>query len=173
MSEIRLSTSLRVVLQLMKLARDCEMLRFFDWLAGIGAKQLPDSLLKRLLLYALHADEDLDVEEIYGKLSSNPDLQHKTMSVAEKLRAEGRKEGLEKGLGKGLEEGLEKGLEKGLEEGLRKGRKEGLIGQILLLELFLGLAVTRRESLEELDAGQLEARCQELHRDYEARFKGH
>ncbi len=67
------------------------------------------------------------------------------MSVAEKLKAEGRKE----------------------------GRMEGLIGQILLLEEFLGLTVTPREALEDLDAGQLEARCQELHRDYEARFKGH
>ena len=128
----------------MKLARESQMLSFFRWMAGIAADQLPYSLLKPLLLYALHADEDLDVEEIYRNLSSNPDLQHKTMSVAEKLKAEGHKEGL----------------------------KEGLIGKIHLLEEFLDLPITPSDSLEALDLEQIESRCQELHREYESRFKG-
>ena len=71
------------------------------------------------------------------------------MSVAEKLKAEGRVEGLE------------------------KGRVEGLwIGKIQTLEEFLGLPVSPRESLETLDIEAIEARCEKLRRDYEARFKG-
>jgi predicted transposase/invertase (TIGR01784 family) len=137
--------TMQVILQLMKFARSCEMLPFFRWFAGTETEQFPDALLMRLLVYALHADEDLDVEEIYRNLSSNPDLQHKTMSVAEKLKAEGRVEGLEKGLWTGKTQALEE---------------------------FLGLPVSPRESLEALDIEAIEARCEKLRRDYEARFKG-
>ena len=49
-------TLLRVVLQLMKLVRKREILRFFEWLAQFPAKTLPDDLLGLMLLYALHAD---------------------------------------------------------------------------------------------------------------------
>ncbi len=43
-------TRLRVVLQLMKLARQKELLRFFHWLAGFPAHALPDHLLSLMLL---------------------------------------------------------------------------------------------------------------------------
>ena len=82
-------TRLRVVLQLMKLARQKELLRFFKWLAGFSARDLPDTLLGLMLLYALHTDSDLDAETIYHSLSSNPELEKNTMSVAEKLIAQG------------------------------------------------------------------------------------
>lgn len=65
------------------------------------------------------------------------------MSVAEKLKAEGRQE----------------------------GRIEGLVGQIQLLEEVLGLALSPREKLESLDLGELETRFQELHRDYKGLSK--
>lgn len=139
---------LRVVLQLMKLARTREMLRYFRWLAALTVDHLPESLLKRVLLYALHADQDLDVEEIYRHLSSNPELQREAMSVAEKLKAEGRQEG----------------LQKGLQEGLQKGRLEALVDQIQFLEELLGERVSSRKSLEALPADELESRCQELRR---------
>jgi hypothetical protein len=42
------------------------------------------------LIYALHIDSDFDVEQIYRSLTSNPELQKTTMSVAEKLLAKGR-----------------------------------------------------------------------------------
>lgn len=42
-----------------------ELLRFFQWLAGYSARELPDSLLGLMLLYALHTDSDLDAEKIY------------------------------------------------------------------------------------------------------------
>ena len=40
-------------------------------------------------LYALHADSNLDTETIYRSLKTNPELERKAMSVAEKLKAEG------------------------------------------------------------------------------------
>ena len=45
-------TQLRIVLHLMKLARERQLLAYFRWLAESLAEQLPDSLLARLLLYA-------------------------------------------------------------------------------------------------------------------------
>jgi predicted transposase/invertase (TIGR01784 family) len=100
-------TRLRVVLQLMKLARQKDLLRFFKWLAGFSAKDLPDSLLGLMLLYALHADSDLDAKTIYRSLSTNPELEKNAMSVAEKLKAEGRVEGLWIGKIQTLEEFLD------------------------------------------------------------------
>ncbi|MES2709421.1 MAG: Rpn family recombination-promoting nuclease/putative transposase, partial [Verrucomicrobiota bacterium] len=81
---------LRAVLQLMKLAREKELLRFFQWLSRCSADELPDTLLGLMLLYALHSDSDLDARSIYHTLSSNPELEKNAMSVAEKLKAEGR-----------------------------------------------------------------------------------
>jgi hypothetical protein len=51
-----------------------------------------------MVLYALHSDSDLDAEKIYHSLSSNPELERNTMSVAEKLIAQGRVEGRVEGL---------------------------------------------------------------------------
>jgi predicted transposase/invertase (TIGR01784 family) len=84
---------LRIVLHLMKLARQKELLRFFRWLANVSPLELPDNLLSLMLLYSLHADSDLDAEKIYHSLSSNPELKKSAMSVAEKLIAQGQAEG--------------------------------------------------------------------------------
>ncbi len=128
----------------MKLARQRELLRFFQWLAGFSAKDLPDNLLSLMLLYALHADSDLDARKIFHTLSSNPELEKNTMSVAEKLKAEGRVE----------------------------GRAEGLwIGKIQTLEEFLELPVSSDHALEALSLNDLRAMQENLYRKYEARFK--
>ncbi len=141
-------TRLRVVLQLMKLARQRELLRFFQWLVGISAKDLPDHLLGLMLLYALHTDSDLDAKKIYHSLSNNPELEKNAMSVAEKLRSEGRL------------------------EGRVEGRVEGLwIGKIQAFEEFLSLDVSPDETLGKLSLKELEAMHQSLHAEYEARFK--
>lgn len=87
-------TRMQVILQLMKLARQKELLRFFQWLAGYSAHELPESLLGKMLLYALHSDSDLDAQAIYTSLSTNPALEKSTMSVAEKLIAQGLSRGL-------------------------------------------------------------------------------
>jgi predicted transposase/invertase (TIGR01784 family) len=137
-------TRIQVVLQLMKLARKRELLRFFNWLAGFSPHELPDTLLGLMVLYALHADSDLDVEKIYYSLSSNPELERNTMSVAEKLIAQGRVE----------------------------GRLEGLwIGKIQAFEEFLSKTQTSREILEAMPLPELEALHHRLHLEYELRFK--
>ena len=97
-------------------------------------------------LYALHSDSGLDAKKIYHSLSTNPELEKNAMSVAEKLKAEGRVEGRIKGLS---------------------------IGKIQLLEEFLDLPVSPGESLEVLNLDELKAMQEQLHRDYELRFKRH
>ena len=156
------------IFQLMKFARMKQVLRYFEWHAGATNVKISKILLGRFLLYALHADSDLDVEQIYRSLTSNPELQKSTMSVAEKLLAKGRSEGLEKGLEKGLERGLEKGLERGLEKGLEKGY---WLGRIQSLEEFLEETKSPRETLELMTVAELEARHQQLHGEYQRRFK--
>ena len=143
-------TRLRVVLQLMKLARQKELLRFFRWLAGVSARDLPDSLLGLMLLYALHSDSNLDAKGIYHTLSTNPELEKTTMSVAEKLKAEGRLEGISQGISKGL-----------------------WVGRIQSLQEFLGLPIDPCGELERLALEELEIRHADLHREYELRFKRH
>jgi predicted transposase/invertase (TIGR01784 family) len=157
-------TRLRVVLQLMKLARQKELLRFFQWLAGFSARELPDTLLGLMLLYALHADSDLDAEKNYHNLSSNPELEKNTMSVAEKLIAQGREEGISQGISQGREEGISQGISRGRESGL-------WIGRIQLLEEFLDLPVSSGEALAALSLEELKAMQEQLHGEYELRFK--
>jgi predicted transposase/invertase (TIGR01784 family) len=143
---------MQVVLQLMKLARQKELLRFFQWLAGYSAHELPQSLLGKMLLYALHSDSDLDAQAIYTSLSSNPELERNTMSVAEKLKAEGRMEGISQGISQGISKGL-------------------WVGRIQTLQEFLEQAVSSCEELENLEVAELESRHASLHREYEAIFK--
>lgn len=142
-------TRMRAVLQLMKLAREKELLRFFQWLSGFSARDLPDNLLGLMLLYALHADSDLDARKIYHKPSTNPELEKAAMSVAEKLKAEGRV------------------------EGRVEGRTEGLwIGKIQAFEEFLKKPHTPRTQLETMPVSELKALHLALRAEYEARFKG-
>jgi predicted transposase YdaD len=90
--------------------------------------------------------------QIYRSLTANPELEKRTMSVAEKLKAEGRMEGIS--------------------QGRVEGRAEGLwIGKIQTLEEFLEQQMTPRETLEAMTLAELEARHQDLHHQYELRFK--
>lgn len=137
-------TQLRIVLHLMKLARERHLLDYFRWLAETLVERVPDSLLGRLLLYALHADSELDAQQIYRSLTANPDLEKRAMSVAEKLKAEGRVDGLSQGM---------------------------WIGKIQALEEFLDHAPSSSESLEARSLEDLKCLHLTLHEEYEARFK--
>lgn len=142
------NTRLRAVLQLMKLAREKQLLRFFQWLSDFPADELPEALIGPILLYAMHSDSDLDVEKIYHTLSSNPELEKNTMSVAEKLIAKGRVEGRVEGLDKG-----------------------SWRGKIQAFEEFLGKPITPAAVLDALSFAELEDRYSMVHREYEVRFK--
>jgi predicted transposase/invertase (TIGR01784 family) len=143
---------LRVVLQLMKLARQNEIHRFFQWLALIPAEGLPKSLLEFILLYALYSDGELDAEGIYHTLELNPELKNNIMSVAEQLIAKGRVEG--------RVEGLVVGEEKG-----------SWIGQIRAFEEFLAEPITSSQDLSKLTIEELEGRHRDLRKEYQLRFK--
>ena len=145
-------TQLRIVLNLMKLVRQREILKFFAWLVQFPVHALPNDLIGLMLLYALHADSELDAQAIYPILSSNPELKITAMSVAEKLKIEGRVEGKL--------------------EGRSEGRVEGrVVGKIQTLEEFLDLPITSDTVLESLSKEALQERHDALRREYQARFK--
>ena len=150
---------LRMVLQLMKCAREQRLLEFFDWLAGEYAgisASLSEGLLRLALWYALHSDASLDVEDIYRHLQSEPQLQHTTMSVAEKLIAKGEARGEARGEAKGE----------------ARGRAEGKwIGKLQMLEELLGEPVATEETLRALSLDALEKRYLDCQARYDARFK--
>jgi len=143
---------LKIILQLMKLAREQQVLEFFKWLASTFSRQISDVLLRKVLLYALHSDSDLDVGQIFSSLSSNPELGERTMSVAEKLIAKGEARGEAKGEARGMSKGL-------------------WIGKILMTEEFLGRKTSNPLLLETLSLTELEKHYNLVHQEYEMRFK--
>lgn len=85
--------TLRIVLNLMKLAREKQrLLEFFSWLDQTTL-QISMDLFSRCLLYALHSDQTIDFKDIYNTFEKRKELQDTTMSIAQKLRNEGRVEG--------------------------------------------------------------------------------
>ncbi len=143
---------IRNVLNLMREVRKRKVERFFGSFASTIAEEFPDTLLAKMLHYALFSDSNLDVEEIYHTLSTNPELQKKVMSVAEKLLAQGEL--------------------KGRQEGELKGELKGeWYGKIQTLEEFLEKEITSKSVLKELTLEQLVERYQSLHQAYEVRFK--
>ncbi len=146
---------MQVILQLMKAAREKRLMEFFEWIAQGDVEVtllLKEDLFRRCLLYAVHIDIHLDVESISRSLSASPKLQIEAMSLAQKLRNEGRV------------------------EGLNEGRAEGLAcgewaGKIQMLERFLGINVSGSAELAEQDLGDLRARFEKLEEQYNTRFK--
>lgn len=146
----------KIILQLMKLARQKDLLRFFRWLAEFPSHELPDDLLSKMLLYVLYADSNLDAEKIYPTLTSNPELRRNTMSIAEKLIAQGHMAGLTEGISQGITQGISQGR---------------WVGRIQALQEFLDLPVAEADSFEGLSLAELESMHQRLHQEYELRFK--
>ncbi|MBK8094409.1 MAG: Rpn family recombination-promoting nuclease/putative transposase [Verrucomicrobiaceae bacterium] len=146
---------MQVILQLMKAARDKQLMEFFEWLGKAGSEitlLLHEDLFRRCLLYAVHIDVNLDVESISHTLSQLPELQNQAMSLAQKLRNEGRNEGLV--------------------EGIHRGQAKGAwFGKIQLLEQFLGLPSAETAVLAELEMDALEQKYRELEAQYNLRFK--
>lgn len=137
---------LRFVLYLMKLARTQQLSKFFAWLMLQAA--VPGDLLRKSLLYALHAEPVLDLEEIDRTLHHHPHLKEEIMSTAAVLKAEGRAEGKA--------------------EGELRGR---MVGKLTCLQELMGLRVSIDEELANVDVAELERRYKDLQRQYEAQFK--
>jgi predicted transposase/invertase (TIGR01784 family) len=144
---------LRSVLQLMKLARQRDLLRYFQWfVSNIAYSLLNHELALKLLNYALATDSQLDLEKIYLTLTTDNKLKNDMMSIADRLKAEGKAQGKA--------------------EGRYEGQAEGaLIGRIQSFEEFLDRPISTHEQLSALNTTELEERYQELHREYEVKFK--
>ena len=85
--------TLRIVLHLMKLARDKQrLLEFFAWLDQTTL-HITQDLFRACLLYALHSDQTIDFKDIYDTFHQRKELQNTTMTIAQKLKNEGRVEG--------------------------------------------------------------------------------
>ena len=97
------------------------------------------------------------VQEIVDELLS---VQYEPGSLVDRLYRQGHSEGLTKGLAegltKGLAEGKAEGLAKGKAEGLANGTERGIvIGRIQLLQQLLGLEVSSKDYLLQLNLPQI------------------
>ena len=136
----------RVVLELMRQLRQKHLVEFFLWLE----KQTlpPLDLLTASLLYAWHADSNLDLERIAGTLNDKSQLKEITVSIAATLIAKGRA------------------------EGKAEGKAEGEArGKLRCLQDIMHLPVSGDDELAGLEIAELERRYRDLQRQYEEQFK--
>jgi predicted transposase YdaD len=143
----------RVILQLMKLARKQQLTaEFFEWFvrqlreAGV---ELPQSLIKKAVIYAFTADGSLDVETILDHLENEPKTNKAAMSIAEYLQEKGRQRGFEEGRNEGREDGETRGM---------------LIGEIEATLAMLGRSRRGRAAYAEMTVEALEAMLAQLQR---------
>jgi hypothetical protein len=165
---------LDIALHLMKAAREGTVPQFFEWLVAEGPKylrQLDTRFFQLMMVYAWNVDESLDVNEVSRQLVAIPELERQAMTIADKLRKEGREEGLEQGLERGLEQGLEQGIEQGLEQGIERGLEHGQwIGKIRLLQDLMQEPEST-EPLEGMPITKLKKAFRALEKRYNQRFK--
>jgi len=143
---------LRLVMQLMKLARTKDLAAFLEWFGSEAKRrgwQVEQSLILLSYTYVLHADATIDEAQIARSLEHTQQHKEPIMSLAQRLIARGRQEGRQEGQQKGI-----------------------VIGQIQLMEKFLNKEPSSKEALELLSLAELEARFAELEAEYAARFKG-
>lgn len=142
---------LRLVLQLMKLARQKRIGDFLVWIADEMARQgwqVPEPLVLLSYLYAMHTDERIDEAQIARSLQHQPNYKENIMSLAQQLIARGKAEGEAHGATRGA-----------------------WIGKIQLLEQFLGLPASAMEAFASMSQEQLASRFAELEKSYNDRFK--
>ena len=152
--------TLRIVLHLMKLARDKQrLLEFFTWLDQTTLNITHD-LFRSCLLYALHSDQNIDFMDIYHTFHQRKELQNTTMTIAQKLRNEGH------------QKGRQEGRQEGHQEGHQKGRQEGVwMGRLQTLQEIMGLPVDSDAALADLPVEELRRRFEALQAQYNLRHK--
>ena len=174
------SPILTSTLQLLKYSRRPELINLLREIFERWRDSLVSQSLKQWLQaawnYVMSTNQDLtnaQVQEIVDELLS---VQYEPGSLVDRLYRQGHSEGLTKGLAegltKGLAEGKAEGLAKGKAEGLAKGKAEGLatgkaeglangtergivIGRIQLLQQLLGLEVSSKDYLLQLNLPQI------------------
>ena len=146
---------LRLVFQLMKLARQKRLADFLQWIAEEMARpgwEVEDALILLSYLYAMSVDVTIDEKQIAHSLEQKPNLKENIMSLAQQLIARGEARGIVVGEARGEARGV-------------------WIGKIQLLEQLQGSEITPTVALESLDLPKLEARFIELEQTYSAKFK--
>lgn len=138
---------LRLVFQLMKLARQKKLVEFLLWIAEEMSRpgwEVEDALILLSYLYAMSVDVTIDESQIAHSLEQKPNLKENIMSLAQQLIARGE----------------------------ARGKAEGAwIGKIQLLEQMMGMAVSTTAELEVLGQPKLEERFAALEQAYSAKFK--
>jgi predicted transposase/invertase (TIGR01784 family) len=87
---------LRLVMKLMKLARTKDLAGFLQWFREEAAQlgwQVPIELVSLSFMYVLHADASIDLQQIEDSLHQLTQGKEEIMSLAQRLRIEGRAEG--------------------------------------------------------------------------------
>jgi predicted transposase YdaD len=141
--------SLKIVLHLMKLARQRDqIIEFFQWLDRHLELQISNELFRLCLLYALHADPDIDFKHIYETFHQRKELKNEAMNAVQKLKAEGHM------------------------QGRMEGQSQGAwIGRIQLLAELMKEEVPATEEMGALSIPDLKARYQILQKEYDRRHK--
>jgi predicted transposase/invertase (TIGR01784 family) len=156
--------TLRIILQLMKLAREKQrLLEFFDWLDREAALHISQDLFRACLLYALHTDQNIDFRDIYDRFHQRKELQSSTMTIAQKLRNEGRQEGIQAGRQEGIQAGRQEGIQAGRQEGIQAGV---WIGRLQTLQEIMGRPLLPDVLLAGLSADEVRQQFEVLQAEY-------
>ena len=108
--------------------RQRDLLDFTEQLVTLLHKgYTTDEQVHSLMSYMLQVGETEDLDLLIRKLTSAaPEHEETLMTIAEKLRREGRQEGIQLGKTKGRQEGIQLGEIKGRQEGRQEGRQDTL-----------------------------------------------
>ena len=146
---------LRLVMQLMKLARTKDVAGFLKWFNTEAQRrgwQVSQSLILLSYTYVLHADTAIDLDQIARSLEYTTQHKEPIMSLAQRLKAEGRIEALIEGRSEGILLGVAR-------------------TKVQMLERMLQQPVTSEEAIAALSLVELEQRFIELDAEYTERFK--
>ncbi len=158
---------LRLVFQLMKMARQKRVAEFLLWIAEAMSQpewEVEEALILLSYLYAMSVDVTIDEKQIAHSLEQKPNLKENVMSLAQQLIARGEARGEARGIAVGEARGEARGIALGEARGV-------WIGKIQLLEQMMAGAVTTTAELETLDLQKLEERFTVLEQAYAAKFK--
>jgi len=161
--ELAGNPTVRLAQGLLRAAVEGTLLEWIEWAepwrTGLPCRETVQVLF-RYAVNAVDLESNMGLREFAARIDSGktPIAAEAFMSIAERIRTEGKAEG--------KAEGLEEGLEKGREQGLLRG---ALIGQIEALERLLKRGPTPVNDLNRMESGQLRRVIADLERQFDTR----
>ena len=158
--EIKGVTELRIFLHLVKTIfsglefsqKLGEIIELFNEISDEGKAQ---RYFEVVISYVMHAREGIEAEELLQIASEvSAERGEMIMTIAEKLKREGRQEGLEKGIIEGIRKGKHEGIIEGMKEGIIEGKQEGKI-EIARKMLKSGMGIEQVIQLTELTEARI------------------